>query len=61
VKAKKYLLGSQEGVDFASVRLRAEPQSLKVGDEVSLELDDDRQEQALLAAAWLKDPKEKEG
>lgn len=59
-RAKKYVLASQEGCDFAWMRLRSE-EPPKVGDVVSLELDDDRQEQALLAAAWLDVPDKKEG
>lgn len=60
MKAKKYLVASQEGCDFAWQRLGSEA-SPKVGDVVSLELDGDKQEQALLAAAWLADPNKKEG
>lgn len=63
MKAKRYILGSPEGVNFYAQRL-VEPEPLDVGDAVDLELEDAEQEQALLAAGWLKLPaaeKKKEG
>ena len=49
---KAYKIGSEEGSAFAVARLGLEAQA-NVGDEVSLELDSDEQERALLAAGWL--------
>lgn len=60
MKEAKYVVASEEGVSFASLRLGANF-SVAVGDTVSLSLDNEKQERALIAAAWLKDPKEKEG
>jgi len=62
MKEKRYSLASQEGVDFHRSRSGAGPDDkvLKVGDEVLLELDDEKQEQALVAAGWLEPKKGKE-
>lgn len=59
--SKKYILASPEGINFWAQRILA-PEPLEVGDAVDLELESDEQEQALLAAGWLKLPdKKKEG
>ncbi len=62
MKEKRYLLASEDGVDFHRRRTNPGPDDKvrKVGDEVMLELDDDKQEQALVAAGWLEPKKGKE-
>jgi len=63
MKAERFILNSPEGINFWAQRI-LEPEPKEVGDEVELELDDDEQKQALLAAGWLALPaaaKKKEG
>ena len=62
MKEKRYSLASQEGVDFHRSRTGSGPDDKvrKIGDEVMLELDDEKQEQALVAAGWLEPKKGKE-
>ncbi len=61
-REKRFTLASEEGVDFHRRRSGAGPDDKvrKVGDFVMLELDDEKQETALIAAGWLEPTKGKE-